>query len=81
MTTSIVMALSILISASGTHSRISTFRKPVERPRRSLMTVVREMRETLGGEAARRVGAAGVRLDFRDLFGDLFKRKPKGRVK
>jgi hypothetical protein len=36
VTASIIMALSILISAAGTHSRIPTFRKPVERPRRSL---------------------------------------------
>jgi GPH family glycoside/pentoside/hexuronide:cation symporter len=48
VTAAIVMAVSILISAAGTHSRIPTFRKPVDRPRRSLPTIVREMRETLG---------------------------------
>jgi GPH family glycoside/pentoside/hexuronide:cation symporter len=48
VTAAIVMAVSILISAAGTHSRIPTFRKPVDRPRRSLPTIIREMRETLG---------------------------------
>jgi Na+/melibiose symporter-like transporter len=48
VTASIIMALSILVSAAGTHSRIPTFRKPVDRPRRSLGTILGEMRETLG---------------------------------
>jgi hypothetical protein len=48
VTAAIVMAVSILISAAGTHSRIPTFRKPVDRPKRSLPTIVREMRQTLG---------------------------------
>jgi Na+/melibiose symporter-like transporter len=48
VTAAIVMAVSILISAAGTHSRIPTFRKPVDRPRRSLPTIMGEMRETLG---------------------------------
>jgi GPH family glycoside/pentoside/hexuronide:cation symporter len=48
VTASIIMALSILISAAGTHSRIPTFRKPIDRPRRSLGTILGEMRETLG---------------------------------
>ena len=48
LTAAIVMALSILISAAGTHSRIPSFRKPVDRPRRSLAAIVAEMRQTLG---------------------------------
>lgn len=36
-----------------------------------------EMKETLGQEAARRVGAAGVRVETRNPFAKLFKRKPK----
>jgi GPH family glycoside/pentoside/hexuronide:cation symporter len=48
MTAAVVMALSILVSAAGTHSRIPTFRKPVDRSRRSLPVLAREMRETLG---------------------------------
>jgi Na+/melibiose symporter-like transporter len=48
VTASVIMGLSILVSAAGTHSRIPTFRKPADRPRRSLAAVVREMRQTLG---------------------------------
>lgn len=47
VTASIVMAASILVSAAGTHSRISTFRLPPIRPRRKFTVLIREMRETL----------------------------------
>jgi len=36
-----------------------------------------EMRETLGQEAARRVGAAGVRVETKNPLARFFKRKPK----
>ncbi len=36
-----------------------------------------EMKETLSGEAARRAGAAGVRVETRNPLAGLFKRRKK----
>lgn len=47
VTAAIVMMVSILVSAAGTHSRIPTFRAPPERPRRKLGAVIGDMRQTL----------------------------------
>ena len=48
VTAAVVIALSILVSAAGTHGRIASFRKPPVQPRRSLPAVLREMRQSLG---------------------------------
>jgi len=60
VTAAIVMALSILVSAAGTHGRIATFRKPPVRPRRSLATVLGEMRQSLGHGSFLALMAYGV---------------------
>lgn len=60
VTAAIVMALSILVSAAGTHGRITTFRQPPSRPRRSLMTVLGEMRQSLGHGSFLALMAYGV---------------------
>lgn len=36
-----------------------------------------EMKETLGQEAARRVGASGVRVETKNPFSGLFKKRKK----
>jgi len=48
VTAAIIMALSVLVSAAGTHGRIASFRKPPVQPRRSLPAVLGEMRQSLG---------------------------------
>lgn len=48
VTASVIMALSILVSAAGTHSRIASFRKPPPRVRRPFAAVLGEMRQSLG---------------------------------
>nr|WP_295106496.1 MFS transporter [uncultured Caulobacter sp.] len=60
ITAAVIMALSILVSAAGTHGRIATFRQPPARPRRSLPTVLGEMRQSLGHGSFLALMAYGV---------------------
>lgn len=56
----VIMAVSILVSAAGTHSRIKTFRQPPEKPRGSLREIARQMIDTLSHRSLIMVTIAGL---------------------
>ncbi|MEI9994816.1 MAG: MFS transporter [Rhizomicrobium sp.] len=56
----IVMAVSILVSAAGTHSRIAGFRKPPAKPRAALREIARQMIATLSHRSLILVTVSGL---------------------